>query len=62
MRPQVLLDGEVGHSGVSELRGVGSMHERKALMAQLAEGFALPGGLEVSGFFAPCSLSLTAWW
>ena len=36
---------EVGHQGLTELRVVGSMHERKALMADLAEGFiALPGG------------------
>jgi hypothetical protein len=43
--PQALLDREVGHLGVSDLRVVGSMHERKALMADLADGFiALPGG------------------
>jgi hypothetical protein len=36
---------ELAHSGLSELRVVGSMHERKALMAELAAAFmALPGG------------------
>ena len=36
---------EVGHLGLTELRIVGSMHERKALMSDLADGFiALPGG------------------
>lgn len=44
--PQSLVDAEVAHQGLSELRIVGSMHERKALMAELADGFvALPGGL-----------------
>jgi uncharacterized protein (TIGR00730 family) len=44
--PQALLDREVGHDGLSDLRVVGSMHERKALMAELADGFvALPGGV-----------------
>lgn len=43
--PQALMDKELGHTGVSELRITGSMHERKALMEQEAEGFiALPGG------------------
>ncbi len=43
--PQALFDKEIAHRGLSELRVVGSMHERKALMADLAEGFiALPGG------------------
>jgi uncharacterized protein (TIGR00730 family) len=37
---------EVAHDGLSDLRIVSSMHERKALMADLADGFiALPGGL-----------------
>jgi uncharacterized protein (TIGR00730 family) len=36
----------VAYTGLSELRVVDSMHERKALMADLADGFiALPGGL-----------------
>jgi uncharacterized protein (TIGR00730 family) len=43
--PQDLIDHEVGHQGLTELRVVGSMHERKALMAELSDGFmALPGG------------------
>ena len=44
--PQALLDREIGHPGLTELRVVDSMHERKALMAELAGGFvALPGGI-----------------
>lgn len=44
--PQALVDKEVAHDGLTELKTVGSMHERKALMADLADGFiALPGGL-----------------
>lgn len=43
--PESLLRREVGHHGLSELRVVGSMHERKAVMADLADAFiALPGG------------------
>ncbi len=43
--PQLLVDKEVAHTGLTELRIVGSMHERKALMADLADAFiALPGG------------------
>ena len=43
--PQPLLRKEVAHAGLTELRVVGSMHERKALMAELADGFlTLPGG------------------
>jgi uncharacterized protein (TIGR00730 family) len=43
--PQSLLDKEVGHRGVSELLVVETMHERKALMNDLADAFiALPGG------------------
>src|SRR5207247_4936987 len=43
--PQSLMDLEVGHTRLPDLRIVGSMHERKALMADLADGFiALPGG------------------
>ena len=42
--PRFLEEREVAHSGV-DLRVVGSMHERKALMAELADAFvALPGG------------------
>jgi len=44
--PQALFDKEIAHTGLSDLRVVGSMHERKALMAELSDGFiALPGGL-----------------
>jgi hypothetical protein len=43
--PHALFAKEVGHSGVPDLRVVDSMHERKALMADLADGFiAMPGG------------------
>jgi uncharacterized protein (TIGR00730 family) len=43
--PQLLVDKEVAHPGLTELRIVGSMHERKAMMADLADAFiALPGG------------------
>jgi hypothetical protein len=42
---EALLAKEVGHKGLTELRVVKSMHERKATMADLADGFvALPGG------------------
>jgi len=44
--PRALVEREIGHPRVSDLRVVGSMHERKALMAELADAFvALPGGL-----------------
>ena len=44
--PVGLFTREVGHTGVTELHEVGSMHERKQLMYDLADGFiALPGGL-----------------
>jgi uncharacterized protein (TIGR00730 family) len=44
--PESLVRLEVAHAGLPDLRVVGSMHERKALMADLADGFiALPGGL-----------------
>lgn len=43
--PKALLDREVGHHGLTQLHVVRDMHERKALMADLADGFiALPGG------------------
>lgn len=43
--PQSLGRKERAHAGLSDLRVVGSMHERKALMAELADAFiALPGG------------------
>jgi uncharacterized protein (TIGR00730 family) len=44
--PNALVSKEVAHHGLSELRVVNSMHERKALMAELSDGFiALPGGI-----------------
>jgi uncharacterized protein (TIGR00730 family) len=44
--PQMLVDKELAHRRLTELRIVTSMHERKALMAELSEAFiALPGGL-----------------
>jgi hypothetical protein len=45
--PRALVEKEVGHMGLTDLRVVGSMHERKALMSDLADGgyIALPGGL-----------------
>ncbi|HMC09888.1 MAG TPA: TIGR00730 family Rossman fold protein [Pirellulaceae bacterium] len=44
--PQMLVDRELAHRGITDLRIVTSMHERKALMAELSDGFvALPGGL-----------------
>lgn len=43
--PEALLEREKAHPEVTELHVVGTMHERKALMAQLADAFlALPGG------------------
>jgi uncharacterized protein (TIGR00730 family) len=43
--PKALADKEVAHRGLTELRIVGSMHERKAVMAELSDAFlALPGG------------------
>ena len=44
--PQVLVDLEVAHTGLTQLLLVDSMHERKAVMARHADAFiALPGGL-----------------
>jgi uncharacterized protein (TIGR00730 family) len=43
--PNMLVDSEVAHRELTELHEVNSMHERKALMAELSDGFAtLPGG------------------
>lgn len=43
--PEALMAKEVGHRGLPDLRVVRTMHERKALMAELSDGFiALPGG------------------
>ena len=44
--PEGVLEREVAHRGLPDLRVVGSMHERKALMADLADAFvAAPGGV-----------------
>ncbi|MEY3899419.1 MAG: hypothetical protein RI962_574 [Pseudomonadota bacterium] len=44
--PSALMDSEVGHTRLTKLHVVKDMHERKALMAELADGFiALPGGI-----------------
>lgn len=44
--PQALLDREVGHLGLTDLRVVHSMAERKSLMGELSDAFiALPGGI-----------------
>ena len=43
--PEALMAREVGHAGLTELHVVRTMHERKAMMADLADGFvAMPGG------------------
>jgi uncharacterized protein (TIGR00730 family) len=44
--PQMLIDKEVGHSGLTELHVVKTMTERKLLMGELSDAFvALPGGI-----------------
>jgi len=43
--PRALAEKEIAHTGLSEMHVVGSMHERKAMMADLADAFlTLPGG------------------
>jgi len=43
--PRALMDRELGHTGIQDLRVVADMHERKMTMADLADAFvALPGG------------------
>jgi uncharacterized protein (TIGR00730 family) len=43
--PKALVEREIGHTGLTKLHVVSSMHERKAMMSELSEGFvALPGG------------------
>src|SRR5580658_294897 len=43
--PDVIMDREIGHKGLTELHVVRTMHERKALLASRANAFvALPGG------------------
>jgi uncharacterized protein (TIGR00730 family) len=44
--PRALVDQEIAHAGLTQLLVVETMHERKAKMAELADGFiALPGGV-----------------
>lgn len=44
--PEALVSREVAHPGLPELKVVGSMHQRKAMMGDLSDGFiALPGGI-----------------
>lgn len=44
--PRMLVEREVANRALTDLRIVDSMHERKAMMAELADGFvALPGGI-----------------
>ena len=44
--PEALMAKELGHNGIQDLRVVKTMHERKALMAELSDGFiAMPGGI-----------------
>jgi len=44
--PKALLDKEIGHIGLTRLHIVDNMHERKALMMELSDGFiAMPGGV-----------------
>jgi len=42
--PRFLVEREVGHAGLTELRMVESMHERKEIMASLADGFIIMSG------------------
>lgn len=44
--PQSLVDYEIAHPGLTELHVVSGMHERKAIMYELSDGFiSLPGGM-----------------
>jgi uncharacterized protein (TIGR00730 family) len=44
--PSRMIEREIAHAGIDDLRVVGSMHERKALMTELADAFVtLPGGI-----------------
>lgn len=51
--PKFILEKEIAHEDITELHIVNSMHERKALMAELSQGFImLPGGIgSVEEFF-----------
>ena len=53
--PELLVDKELAHRGLSELRIVKSMHERKAVMAELSDGFmGLPGGIGTRRNYSRC--------
>ena len=57
--PKALLDREIAHRNLSELHVVNSMHERKALMAELSDAFiALPGGFGTMDEF----FETLTWW
>src|SRR4051812_21607162 len=44
--PKALMDKEIGHLDLTRLHVVNDMHERKAMMAELSDGFiAMPGGI-----------------
>lgn len=44
--PKALVDMEVAHEGLTEIKIVETMHERKALMSEISDGFvSLPGGI-----------------
>ena len=44
--PKAMMEKEVGHTGLTRLHIVKDMHERKAMMADLSDGFvAMPGGI-----------------
>lgn len=44
--PESLVEKEIAHQGLTELRVTRSMHERKTIMAEISDGFiALPGGI-----------------
>jgi uncharacterized protein (TIGR00730 family) len=55
--PEALKTAELAHDGLTRLYTVGSMHERKALMAELSDAFiAIPGGLgTLEEFFEVCT-------
>ena len=56
--PRALVEAEIAHDGLTTLHIVESMHERKALMAELSDGFiALPGGMGTLEEFA----EVTTW-
>jgi len=58
--PRGLVNRELAHIGLTELRIVGSMHERKSVMAELSDGFiSLPGGFgTMEEFFETVTWSL----